>query len=173
MILQRASITDYEYVLAFYDDMIERSPGIERYARWQKGKHPTAEDIKAFIQEGSLYLHKEQDVIVGAVVVTMCQGEDYHAIEWSQKVADDEVAVIHLLAVNPDKQDAGIGSKMILEAIQLAKNNGKKAVRLEATSSNTPVHKLYERLGFEYRGKQRLYVENTRWLDFIYFEYPL
>ena len=62
---------------------------------------------------------------------------------------------------------------MILEAIQLAKNNGKKAVRLEATSSNTPVHKLYERLGFEYRGKQRLYVENTRWLDFIYYEYPL
>lgn len=173
MILQQASIADYESVLAFYDDMIERSPGIERYASWQKGKHPTAEDLMAFIQEGSLYLYKEQDVIVGAMVVTMSQGEDYHGIEWPRKLADDEVAVIHLLAVSPDKQGAGIGSKMIIEAIQLANINGKKAVRLEATASNTPVHKLYKRLGFEYRGKQCLYVENTRWLDFVYFEYML
>ena len=43
MKLQQACMTDYESVLAFYDDVTERTPEIERFARWQKGKHPTAE----------------------------------------------------------------------------------------------------------------------------------
>ena len=171
MILQQAFITDYASVLAFYDDVTERTPEIELYARWQKEKHPTAEGIKAYIQEGSLYLYKEQDAIVGAMTVTMYQGEDYHAIEWSRKEADNEVAVIHILAVSPDKQGAGIGSGMIREAILLAKKKGMKAIRLDALASNTPAHKIYERLGFEYRGKQHLYAENTGWTDFYFFEY--
>ena len=171
MILQQAFITDYASVLAFYDDVTERTPEIELYARWQKEKHPTAEGIKAYIQEGSLYLYKEQDAIVGAMAVTMYQGENYHAIEWSRKEADNEVAVIHILAVSPDKQGAGIGSEMVREAILLAKNIGMKAIRLDALASNTPAHKIYERLGFEYRGKQHLYAENTGWTDFYFFEY--
>ena len=171
MILQQAFITDYASVLAFYDDVTERTPEIERYARWQKGKHPTAEGIRACIQEGSLYLYKEQDAIIGAMALTMYQEEDYHAIEWSRDVADDEVAVIHILAVSPDKQGAGIGSEMVREAILLAKKKGMKAIRLDALASNTPAHKIYERLGFEFRGKQYLYAENTGWTDFYFFEF--
>jgi hypothetical protein len=34
----------------------------------------------------------------------------------------------------------------------------------------TYAHKIYERLGFEYRGKQHLYAENTGWTDFYFFE---
>ena len=49
MKLQQASITDYASVLSFYDDVIERTPEIERYACWQKGKHPTADGIKSYI----------------------------------------------------------------------------------------------------------------------------
>ena len=41
MIMQKASLTDYESVLSFYDDVTERTPVIKRYARWQNGKHPT------------------------------------------------------------------------------------------------------------------------------------
>ena len=171
MKLQQASIADFGSVLSFYDDVTERTPDIERYARWQKGKHPTPEGIQAFIQEGSLYLYKEQDAIIGAMALTMYQGEDYHAIEWSQIAADNEVAVIHILAVNPDYQGRGIGTKMVQEAILLAREKGKKAIRLDALASNTPGHRLYERLGFEYRGKQHLYAENTGWTDFYFFEY--
>ena len=170
MILQRATPDDYASIIAFYDDVIERTPDVTKYARWQKGKHPTADGIKAYIEEGSMYLYKEQGRIVGAMAVTMYQGADYHAIEWSKQVADNEVAVIHILAVRPDKQGAGIGSRMVLEAIDLAKAKGMKVIRLDALASNTPAHKIYERLGFVYKGKQHLYAENTGWTDFYFFE---
>lgn len=171
MKLKQATLADLDSVLAFYGDVMDRTPEIARYARWQKGKHPTPEGIKTFIEEGSLYLRREKGVIIGAMAFPMHQGEEYHAIAWSRNVADDEVAVIHLLAVSPDYQSSGIGTEMVLEAIQLAQNQGMKAIRLDALASNTPAHRLYERLGFVNRGVQHLYAENTGWTDFFFFEY--
>ena len=171
MILNRATIEDYESIIAFYDDVTDRTPEMELYARWQKRKHPTNDGIRAYIEEGSMYLYKENDVIIGAMAVTMYQGEDYHAIEWSQQVLDNEVAVIHILAVNPDSQGKGIGPEMIREAIRLAQTNGMRAIRLDALASNTPAHRIYKALCFEYRGQQHLYAENTGWTDFYFFEY--
>ena len=171
MELKQATLADFESVLAFYGDVMDRTPEIARYARWQKGKHPTSEGNKTFIEEGSLYLRREKGVIIGALVLSMHQGEEYHAIAWSQDAADDEVAVIHLLAVCPDYQGTGIGSEMVLESIQLAQTQGIKAIRLDALASNTPAHRLYERLGFVNRGVQHLYAENTGWTDFYFFEY--
>ena len=170
MVLQRASLEDYDHIIAFYDDVIERTPEIEKHARWQHGKHPTADGIKSYVNEGCMYLYKEQDTIVGAMALTMYQGADYHAIGWSRQVQDDEVSVIHILAVSPDKQGTGIGSEMVREAINLAKAKGMKSIRLDALATNTPAHKIYERLGFVYKGKQHLYAENTGWTDFFFFE---
>lgn len=170
MILRLASSEDYESILAFYEDVIERTPDMGLYARWKKGLHPTATGIKAYIEEDCLYLYTEKEKIVGAMAVTLYQAEDYHPIQWSYQLNDDEVAVIHILAVNPDCQGKGIGSRMIGEAILLAQRNGKRSIRLDALASNTPAHKIYQGLGFEYRGKQHLYAENTNWTDFYYFE---
>ena len=143
MKIELATIQEYESVIAFYDDVTARTPEMAVYARWSKGKHPTEEGIRAYIDEGSMYVYKEGGEIIAAMAVTMYQGEDYHAIEWNQQVA---------------------------EAIHLAKANGMQAIRLDALASNSPAHKLYERLGFEYRGQQHLYAENTGWTDFYFFE---
>ena len=117
-----------------------------------------------------MYLYKKNDAIVGAMALTMYQGEDYHAIKWSKQVKDNEAAVIHILAVSPDYQGAGLGTEMIREAISISIDSGMQSVRLDALASNTPAHKIYERIGFEYRGKQHLYAENTGWTDFFFFE---
>ena len=170
MKLELATQNDFDAIIAFYDDVTERTSSIERYARWSKRKHPTVEGIRAYIDEGSMYLYRESGAIIGAMALTMYQGEDYHAIEWTQLVPDDRVVVIHILAVSPDAQGSGIGSEMIREAIRLACDKGMQAIRLDALASNTPAHRLYERLGFEYRGKQHLYAENTGWTDFFFFE---
>ena len=170
MRLELARKGDFDIILAFYEDVIERTPTIATYARWSKGKHPKAEGISAYIDEECMYLYRANGIIVGAMAVTMYQGEDYHAIEWSRQVDDDKVAVIHILAVSPDCQGTGIGSEMIREAIRLARSKSMQAVRLDALASNTPAHRIYERLGFEFRGQQHLYAENTGWTDFYFFE---
>lgn len=38
-----------------------------------------------------MYLLFDDDVIIGAMAVTMNQGDDYHSIDWSLSLLDDEV----------------------------------------------------------------------------------
>lgn len=57
--------------------------------------------------------------------------------------------------------------------ISLARQNVKKAVRLDTLASNIPAQHMYTKLGFLYRGKQTLYAENTGWTDFLYYEFVL
>lgn len=166
-----ATIDEFDSILAFYDDVMDRTPNIYEYALWQKGKHPTAEGLKAYIEEGSLYLYKEDGVIVGAMAFPMYQGEDYHPVQWALPLKDNEVAVIHIFAVHPDWQGRGVGSQMVKAAIEMAREKGRNTVRLDTLASNLPAQHLYKSLGFQFRGQQYLYAENTHWTDFYYFEY--
>lgn len=164
---------DFEVIKEFYMNIIDNTENMERHARWIKGLHPTDEGIKGYIEGNEMYLFMDGDKIAGAMAVTMEQGEAYHNILWSIKAEDNEVAVIHILGVNPEYQRKGIGRQMIDESIQLAKDNCKKAVRLDALASNTPARHMYEARGFEYKGKLNLYAENTGWTDFCFYEYAL
>lgn len=79
MFLRKATNEDFPSVLAFYEDVIERTPGIGIHARWSKGKHPTPDGLRTFIGEGCMYLYEEGDVIVGAVHDFTCPqtGKNY------------------------------------------------------------------------------------------------
>ena len=71
MRLELATQKDFETIIAFYDDVTERTPEMATYARWSKGKHPTVEGIRTYINEGSIYLYREHGAIVGAMAITM------------------------------------------------------------------------------------------------------
>lgn len=60
------------------------------------------------------------------MAITMFQGKDYHSISWNTKATDTEVAVIHLLCIDPNYHRQGIGKKLVQEGIALAKKEQKK-----------------------------------------------
>ena len=173
MQLIKAQEKDFERVCDLYTRIIGETAGMEQYARWKKGLYPTEEGIRAYMAEGALYLLSDGDSLAGAMAITMEQGEDYHEIAWERKVPDNNVAVVHIFGVSPDYQRRGTGRDMLRKAILLARENHKKAVRLDALASNTPARHLYESEGFRYRGKRRRYADNTGWTDFCFYEYSL
>ena len=173
MNFRRAKETDFDRITAFYRYAIEHTPGMAENVRWVYGQHPTDAMILGYLSQGAMVLLEDEHSIIGAMAVTMSQGEDYHATRWGVDAADDEVAVVHILCVHPDYQKQGLGKKLVQESILLARSAQKKAVRLDALSSNTPAHRMYQALGFIYRGKQHLYADNTGWTDFLFFEYLL
>ncbi len=161
---------DLETVRNKYIAVTEHTPDIEKYARWVYGKHPYDKLLKEYIDNCEMYLYTDGKDIAGMVAVTMYQGQDYESVEWARTLHNDEVAVLHLLAVCPEYQGKSLGREIVREAEALAKSRGKKALRLDALSSNLPAQRMYEREGFEYRGKQHLYAENTGWTDFLFYE---
>ena len=169
----KAIMKDLDDIKELYKKIVNETPDMEKYAKWIWSMHPTEKMIEDYVKDGSMYIYFNQEEIIGAMAVTMRQGVDYHGIEWKNYLNDDEVAVIHILGVNPDYQKQGVCRLLIDEAISIAKTNGKKALRLDALATNTPAHRIYLSKGFLCMGRQYLYATNTGWTDFFYFELDL
>ena len=168
--LIRAKAEDFDMVTQFYRDSTNRNPAMERFGRWIYGLHPTDEMILHYICSGAMYTCQSGGEIFCAFAITPSQGADYHDTAWGMELEDEQVAVVHLLCVNPKCQHQGIGKQAMAHAIALAEQMGKKAIRLDALSSNTPAHRLYESLDFERRGTAHWFTDNVGWTDFYLFE---
>ena len=164
---------DIETVKKLYINVIENTPKIDKTARWVYGKHPTDESLRSYIENGEMFLLTDRDTVAGMVAIVMHQGTDYEDIPWAEKLENDQVATLHLLAVCPDYRGRALGNTILELAGELAKQQGKKALRLDVLESNLPAQRMYEKAGYEYRGKQRWYAENTGWTNFLLYEKSL
>lgn len=173
MKLNKASENDFNRLTKFYRDVIQHTENMDIYARWVYGQHPNDEMIMRYISEGAMYFCEKDGSIISAVAVTPYQGEDYHNTEWSVKLNDDEVSVVHILCVDPRIQKQGIARETMGLVMEMSRNMGKKAVRLDALSCNTPAHRLYTSLDFVKKDQQRWYADNVGSTDFFLFEFVL
>jgi ribosomal protein S18 acetylase RimI-like enzyme len=161
---------DFELVKSKYLNVIKNTPNMEKYARWDYGKHPTDEAIRTYTDNGEMYILTDGENIAGMVALVMHQDQDYEDIAWAVGLESDQVATLHLLAVCPEFRGKCTGKKILDEAERLTVENGRKALRFDTLSSNLPAQRLYEKAGYSYRGKKHLYAENTGWTDFLYYE---
>lgn len=198
MKIKKACLNDLSRVREFYYDLIDRTPGMGKYAQWKKDIHPDDNDLERYLHDDAMYMliddrqieadktcvrqsaaektscgQQAYEKIAGMMAVELMQDEEYRGISWQIEASDSEVAEVHLLAVSPDYQKQGVGRRLVEEALQIARDNGKKALRLDSIETNTLAQHMYESVGFKYCGRQRLYAGNTGWIDFLYYEFLL
>ena len=169
-IMIQAAENDFDRLVRFYRDAIDRTENMKLYGRWVYGQHPTDEMIRKYLQAGAMYDCEQGGSIVSAVAVTPNQEADYHDTEWALSLADDEEAVAHILCVEPKLHRQGVAKQTMRLVMDLARSLNKKALRLDALACNTPAHRLYASLGFQCRGQQHWYADNVGWADFFLYE---
>lgn len=73
----------------------------------------------------------------------------------------DEAHVTNI-AIIAEYRRQGLGERLLLELMDLAKQLGAGSMTLEVRPSNTAAQQLYRKLGFEKRGIRRQYYSDTR-----------
>lgn len=71
-------------------------------------------------------------------------------------VVIDESHILNL-CVHPEWQGKGLGRKLILRLLKIARKHGAETAFLEVRVNNRPALRLYERLGFVEIGRRRDY----------------
>lgn len=94
-----------------------------------------------------MYLLTDLDTVAGMVAIVMHQEQDYEAVPWAEKLESDQVTTLHLLAVCPEYRGRALGNTILELAGELAKQKGKKAMRLDVPESNLPAQRMYEKAG--------------------------
>ena len=173
MRLERARERDFEDVRQFYEAVIDGMAGSDYHPRWKKGIYPTDAFFRAAIQKGELHIVRLDGAVVGAMVLNHQSSEGYEGVKWALSAQEEQITVIHTLAVLPACHGRGIGRFLVGQAIQTAREGGQRAVRLDVLASNLPAQRLYAGMGFEYRETVRLFYENTGLTDFMLYEFVI
>ena len=72
-----------------------------------------------------------------------------------------------------DRSGKGYAKELVRYALNLGRETGMKAVRLDVLEGNVPAERLYSGLGFSCVGMVPMFYEDTGWKNFKAYEYVL
>ncbi len=173
MILTKATTDRYEEVRLFYHSLIDAMQGSPYLPGWQKDIYPAPEFLDHSIRKNELYIGMESDEIACAMVLNHDCNEGYAEFDWPTKASAGEIMVIHALGVHPRHFGKGFARQMVRAAIQEAREEKQKVLRLDVLKGNIPAERLYTTEGFRYLHTLPMFYEDTGWTDYELFEYVL
>jgi putative acetyltransferase len=139
MKLRKASLEDFDKIYPIYMDKT-----VNPYMSFPRmSKEEFLPVFKRFLDE--LILHEEGDNILALIALTKLPHRSSH------------VAYIHKLAINPNFQNKGLGSKLFTAVISDVKEKGIKRLELKVESDNHNAIKFYKKMGFQIEGTLKGY----------------
>ncbi|MCT4776825.1 MULTISPECIES: GNAT family N-acetyltransferase [Exiguobacterium] len=110
--------------------------------------YPNGSYFEACIEEGSVYIMKGGEQLIGVVVLDEWQSPEWETIDWRH----DHPLVIHSLMVHPERQGQGSRKAILHASEQFAKTEGYTSIRLDSFSGNEAACNFYKRHGYVERG---------------------
>lgn len=154
MKIRLGTLADLNKVEQLYDIVTVDLEANINYPGWKKGIYPTSKEAKSGIDNKELYVVEQDKQIIGSITVNHEQDINYKKVNWNCKVADNEIYVIHTLAIHPQYKGLKIAQQLLEYTEKLAQQNNIKTIRLDVREGNIPAIKLYKRLGYSYLGSK-------------------
>lgn len=171
MIVRKALASDLAQAAALYDKVTLYLENNINYPDWTHKIYPCFETAEEGIKTGTLFVCTENGEIIGEFILNTDPGGDYEVGDWSVFIREGEYMIIHALAVDPDFSRKGVGRRMVEFCMDYAKENGFRAIRLDAVPKNLPARHMYESLGFRFAGERDLKRYETGILSFALYEF--
>ncbi len=115
---------------------------------WLPGVYPTKETARAALERGDLYVMEENAAVCAAAVINHIQVDVYADGNWSVPATDDEVLVLHTLAVEPSMFHRGFGRRFVRYYEELARQSGCRVLRMDTNAKNTAARRFYAKAGY-------------------------
>ncbi|MEG1296925.1 MAG: GNAT family N-acetyltransferase, partial [Niameybacter sp.] len=147
--IERATWQDVEEISNLYDELNDYLATHTNHAGWLKGVYPTQETAQVGIQNQELFVLRMEGKIVGTMILNHDQAEAYEEGRWRKVLKEEEVLVVHTLAIHPSYGGRGIATSLLNFAKLYSAEQGIKAIRLDVAIRNTPAQVLYEKCGYQ------------------------
>lgn len=87
--------------------------------------------------------------IAAVAVINQIQVPEYKDAAWKHAALNEEVMVLHGLAVDPLEKGKGLGRAFVAFYESYAKQHDCTALRMDTNVTNARARKLYQSLGYE------------------------
>ena len=152
MKIRPATNADITSVTAIYQAIHALEERGEAHTGWKSDIYPIEATANAALARKDLYVCEDDGRIVASAIINQKQEDAYKGGNWEQKVPDDQVMVLHTLAVDPSAGGKGIGRQMVAFYEQYAVEHGCIVLRMDTNEINMRARSLYQRLGYREAG---------------------
>lgn len=149
MHFRKAVLADILAVSHIFEQVIEAQEQGLLTVGWQKGVYPTEETARAALARKDLFVAEEEGKIVATAVINQLQVDVYGQAPWRFPAKDEEVMVLHTLAVSPSEGGKGIGRAFVGFYEDYARQHGCCFLRMDTNERNLRARRLYGTLGYE------------------------
>lgn len=112
------------------------------------GDYPNLTTFINDYNNSSLYIYKEDDIIMASITILEENEEAYREIEWLKKHS----MVIHRIIVDPSIQKKGLGTELFEFAINLSRINNYDSLKVDTHQDNLKMQGLIKKMNFKYIG---------------------
>ena len=153
MNFELACLEDFNEIENLYWDLIDKSKEEPSFPDWEKG-----------VDEG---------IIKACAIVNSNSNKEYKKVAWKVYERDNNVWIIHALAVRYEYRGMGLATQFVKNLISYAKLENIEAIHLDVIDKNTLADKLYIRAGFKYVSTENIFYEVVGNRQFRMYEYVI
>ncbi len=173
MEIRKAAPEEFPAARAFYHTVIDGIKDSRTSVKWKKDVYPDPGLIETSIRSGEFFVGTENGELIAAMILNHACAPEYQKISWQPEAKEEEVILLHALAVHPLHTGKGHAKEMVRFAMDYGRRARQKAIRLDVLKGNAAAEKLYAGMGFRLAGSVQMFYEDTGWSDFLLYEYPL
>lgn len=149
MIIRKANIKDISAIANIYDEICDAQDEGKLAVSWIKGIYPTEDTAMAALKRDDIFIIEEDGTIVGTGIINQKQMDAYYGADWKFPAKDQEVMVLHTLAISPKVGRKGYGSAFVKYYEEYARENGCCYLRMDTNEVNKTARALYNKLGYK------------------------
>ena len=173
LVIRPAEEGDYPAVRDFYYALTDEMADAPYRPGWERDVYTAQAFLTSSIRQRELYLGYLDGALAACMVAKQAYNEGYRSVAWGVEAADRELLVIHALGVRRAFAGHGLAKEMARYALQMARSQGMKTVRLDVLGGNLPAERAYAAVGFHPVDTLKMYYDDTGWTDYQVFEYLL
>ncbi|MEW9096972.1 MAG: GNAT family N-acetyltransferase [Clostridiaceae bacterium] len=146
--IRKAANEDLKAIMKIIKETIVEMHSYNNY-QWDEN-YPQEKDFEDDIKKGDLYVIEKEGELVGFACINKEEPIEYNGLNWS---LNEDVFVVHRMAVSSSHRQMGIGTELINFADELALKNNIKYLKTDTYSLNTKMNAFFKRSGYDLIGE--------------------
>lgn len=152
MEIRKANKADIDSIEKIYENIHDGEERGLTTTGWIRNVYPTRRTAEDAVDRNDLFVMVEENKVVAVAVINQIQVEEYKYATWKYSAKDNEIMVLHGLAVDSCQKNKGYGKAFVSFYEKYAKQNKCTVVRLDTIVKNSKARNLYRKLGYEEAG---------------------
>lgn len=148
MDIRKATINDIDAIEKIYDEIHTAEENGKQTIGWIRGVYPVRATAEAALTRDDLFVLEDAGEIYGTAIINKVQVDSYSKANWKYKVDDDQVCVLHTLAISPKSAGRGYGKTFIEYYEKYATDHGCIELRMDTNERNSVARRMYKKNGY-------------------------